>query len=839
MPFPSATKDAVLAYRAAGFWNVPVPHREKKPVVEGWPDLRLKEDDLPRYFNSHPQNVGILLGDEYGTTDIDLDCPEAVRAARFFLPETGMIFGRASNPSSHWFYRSDPPQSSRFYKDTTGKMLVELRCQTSDGAVGLQTVVPPSTHQESGELIRFENGCGPMPANVDADVLLTAVARIAAAALLARHWPARGQGRHNTMLALAGGLARAGWPEEDTKLFCRAVYRSLSDPDPKARDRSDDEVEYTFKRMAEGKEFTGWPHVLQAVSDTVVDHVTAWLEIGSTVVQARNQAASQVQVVPRDADGNRIIDVTFTQNVASWPAPMSQEAFYGLAGEFIDLVQPHTEADPHFLLLMFLVYAGNVIGRKYYVMAGGDEHYTNLFVCGVGATSIGRKGSATGPVEKLFRDGSLAPGLGNLLPSLSSGEGLIWQIRDPIFKKVKNKRTKEIEEDLVDEGVEDKRLLVNVGEFISVIQMMRRQGNTLSPVVRSAWESGYLVSPTKNSPAKSTGAHVSIVAAISREELLRAVEETDADNGLLNRFLWCCSRRSKALPEGGKLWEVIESPAWRSLQEDFNKKTFGASQRIQRDADAADIWGRDYHPEQGVYAVLSRERYGLAGAATARAAAQVLRLSLLYAVLDGQQEIQKEHLDAGLAVWDYCEASARYVFGDALGDPIADAVLKALRAAPTGLTRTELRDHFHRRRTEGEITARYSSCTAKGWRGSSGRRPVADPLSAGSRPAAGPGDKRVVSAAFYRKLSLLFSIYIVYVVSIDERDERGEQMIGKKGSDHTTKGTKGPSGLAVTRASEERRTVKHTTSTRQSGVPRDALAIWAPGRSRGSALSSA
>jgi hypothetical protein len=191
---------------------------------------------------------------------------------------------------------------------------------------------------------------------------------------------------------------------------------------------------------------------------------------------------------------------------------------------------------------------------------------------------------------------------------------------------------------------------------------------------------------------------------ISKEELLRAIEETDADNGLLNRFLWCCCRRSKTLPEGGRLWQVVESPAWRRLQEDFNRIGLLPAARLERNEDAADIWGRDSHPDRGVYAELSRERYGLAGAATARAHAQVLRLSLLYAVLDRAPEIRSEHLDAALAVWRYCEDSARYIFGDALGDPTADAVIKALRAAQQGLTRTDIRDHFHRKKQEGEIT---------------------------------------------------------------------------------------------------------------------------------------
>jgi hypothetical protein len=694
---------------------VPVPYREKKPTITGWPNLRLSAVDLPRYFNGRPQNIGVLLGD-FGLADVDADCGEAVRAAAFFLPDTRMKFGRASKPASHWFYRMDPAHRSLAYKDIDGKMILELRCQAKDGSTGMQTVVPPSTH-ESGEAIRFEPGCSPMPANIDADVLLPVVARTAAAALLARHWPARGHGRHDTMLALAGGLARAGWEPEDVKVFCRAVYHSLADPDPKALFRSDAECDYTFKRKQDGQEFTGWPRVIEAVGKEVVERALGWLGIRVARADVRDDGWRQHDDAPQ-----------FGGNVAPWPQPMKAEAFYGLAGRFVEMVEPHTEADPNFLLLMFLGYAGNIMDRKCYVMAGGDAHFTNLYVCGVGPTSAGRKGSATAPVEAFFTKGDRAPGFGNMLPSLSSGEGLIWTIRDEVWGKQYNKKTRETEDVLLHEGVADKRLIVNMGEFVSALQMMRRQGNTLSPVVRSAWESGNLVSPTKNSPAKATGAHVTIIGAISKEELLRTVEENDADNGLLNRFLWCCSRRSKALPEGGRLWEVVESEAWRELQGCFNRVSPIKPRRMVRDPEAADLWGRDSHPDLGVYAQLSRERYGLAGAATARAHAQVLRLSLLYAALDGAEEIRREHLDAALAVWDCCEASARYVFGDALGDPTADAIIKALRAAPQGLTRTDLRDQFHRRKQEGEITRALFLLHQKGLarfeRQETGGRPV-------------------------------------------------------------------------------------------------------------------
>jgi hypothetical protein len=97
-----------------------------------------------------------------------------------------------------------------------------------------------------------------------------------------------------------------------------------------------------------------------------------------------------------------------------------------------------------------------------------------------------------------------------------------------------------------------------------------------------------------------------------------------------------------------------------------------------------------------VYGELSEGKAGLAGALLARAEAHVLRLALLYALLDQSAEIKAEHLLAALALWEYCDRSVRFIFGDTLGDPVADELLRLLRGCPAGLTRTEIRDYFQR-----------------------------------------------------------------------------------------------------------------------------------------------
>jgi hypothetical protein len=107
-----------------------------------------------------------------------------------------------------------------------------------------------------------------------------------------------------------------------------------------------------------------------------------------------------------------------------------------------------------------------------------------------------------------------------------------------------------------------------------------------------------------------------------------------------------------------------------------------------RDDEARALW-REVYPD------LSEGRSGLFGSLTARAEAQVTRLSLLYAALDESQQIRRVHLSAALAVWDYCRESVRYIFGDAVGDAVADTILRALRSSGP-LTKTAISKLFHR-----------------------------------------------------------------------------------------------------------------------------------------------
>jgi len=387
------------------------------------------------------------------------------------------------------------------------------------------------------------------------------------------------------------------------------------------------------------------------------------------------------------------------QGTPAWPDPPEDAAFYGMAGEFVRLVEPISEADRVALLIQFLAAFGSVIGRHAYFVAEQTSHHTNLFVVIIGRTSKARKGSSWSHVFRVFQACDLDWASDRVKSGLSSGEGLIWQVRDAIYKKEpekddKARRTGGYVDVCVDPGVADKRLLAQEPEFSTVLRMTDREGNTLSAIIRKAWETGNLEALTKNSPAKATGAHISLVGHIVKDEIRRYLSRTEAGNGFANRFIWVCAKRSKVIcddiPPNAVNWDPLIARL-RSVIESAR-----GTEQLRRDEGAQEIWRK-------VYPTLSEGASGLFGAVTSRGEAQVMRLACLYALLDGSSVIKAAHLRAALAFWDYSEASARFIFGDALGDPIADDILNALRMNPSGLTRTQISDLFGRNRNRDQI----------------------------------------------------------------------------------------------------------------------------------------
>jgi hypothetical protein len=350
-------------------------------------------------------------------------------------------------------------------------------------------------------------------------------------------------------------------------------------------------------------------------------------------------------------------------------------------------------------LAVLLSGIGNALGRSAHALVIGKPHHARINAVLVGKTREGAKGSAQGAAEAVLAQA--LPGWHRLrrVTGLSTGEGLIKAVRDERIDKEpirdKGKNIVGYQDVIVDSGVQDKRLWVVEEEFARVIKVMQRETNTLSALIRDAWDGGNLQTLTSGNPYLATEPHITIIGHITPEELKRYLGATEVANGFANRFLWWLVRRSQLLPDG----DTLDPARLRYWGEQLGAVVEEVRERLifplRRDDAAREKWHR-------VYPRFGEGVTGLLGAVLSRAEAQTLRLSVLYAALDLSPVIGLDHLNAALAIWEYCHNSALVIFGDETGDPVMDTILAALKDGPK--TTTELHNRFSRNLAADQMT---------------------------------------------------------------------------------------------------------------------------------------
>lgn len=377
----------------------------------------------------------------------------------------------------------------------------------------------------------------------------------------------------------------------------------------------------------------------------------------------------------------RLPVVTADDAIRPWPV-LHPDALPGLAGEFVSLATQGSEVDPAAVLITFLVRFGVEVygfapGKGPYVRVGETRHPPRLYTVIAGASSRARKGTSAKPVLRLYEDipvkwrhgAPIAPYTGG---PLSSGEGLAFRLRERDEDGVDSDKSEN-----QSEQHEDKRLCVLDEEFAAAIASTKREGNTLSMAVRSFWDSGNYEPLTKTAQVRVRDAHVGIVTHITIREVRRNLDAMQIANGFANRFIWACARRSKlvACPE------PIPEDAFTAFQDKLWERIRLAQARseVPLTAGAKSFW-------QGAYPEISKDRPGAGGDITARGEAHCLRLALVYALLDGADRIGPEHLWPALALWQYAQDSALYIFGNGEEESLLGKVLFLLQSGPKSTT---------------------------------------------------------------------------------------------------------------------------------------------------------
>jgi hypothetical protein len=372
------------------------------------------------------------------------------------------------------------------------------------------------------------------------------------------------------------------------------------------------------------------------------------------------------------------------------PKEFPRDALYGVLGDIVKVREDYTEAPRSFLYSCLIAFASAYVGKTPSFTIGATRHGAALYVLNVGESAKARKGTAEDEARFVFDvvDPEFMAKGGALVHGVSSAEGL--------GDRLDNRINSENDDDGKPTLKFDPRFLNVESEFSRVLKVAARAGNPIEEALTTLWDSGSMHSQTRNRPITVQGVHFAMLASITKSAFDDFYLAQAASRGLGNRIMYVHGTRAHVIahPEVVRR-EDIEPFAMRIRA----ARTFALkhSDPFQLTVAAHDRW-------EVIYAELDLvEDRGAVGAVLHRSGAIVRRLALLFAVLDLSDTIDVPHLDAAYAFWRFSADTARYLFGNSLGDADLDKAYRALSDAPAGLTTTDLNAVFSRNKNGAQL----------------------------------------------------------------------------------------------------------------------------------------
>lgn len=705
---PQRLHDAALTYVERGWTLVPV--RDKRPMGDAWNTrtaMRTAGDVHMRLgARTKANGVGVLLG-ESGLCSFD---PDDLQSTRKGLAKLGIDVDDVLD--SGWRIESGKPNSARALfalpkGDALGWKRLRIRKPRNQWKVGkdgelhpsyaivfelraqsynLQDVLPPSAHP-SGSVYsaqplpkRMPVLAGPLlalwyrwqanPKEAEAELFdAFGVPKEDRAPSLTGEpgkldYPSGARMDYNAATSVEELLERHGYEQHDGGRWahpgatgspgCRAIPGK---DDLWRSDNGGDPLHGTFDAWA--------AHV-------VLDH-NGDQQAAEAAWYAEHPKGSEFAPI-EDDDGDEEDDVL--QGLPELP----DAALYGVLGAVVDAATRNSEATRVGVAVSVLAEFAVRYGGALRLRIGDDDRTVPLFALMVGPTGKGRKGTSSAFPKRLFAEvdrcarawswqdehGNCSglPGTPQVVTGVSSGQGLIDLVRDEGVTYTQAGQERQMP------GAADKRLLVDLSEFATVLVQSSNEGNILSQVLRDAFDGKPLASPARTNQLRSTGAHICMLGHVTMHEFRKQTVEnkrnTDISNGLLNRFCIVYSARNKLVanpkPVPDDIRRALAQRIAFSVHEVFaDVGNVGPNDRrlveFRLDRRAQVLW-------DSVYKTISNQRYDseVVAALMSRREALARMLAVLLAALNGECRVSRAALLAALAWSEYMVASTSRVF---------------------------------------------------------------------------------------------------------------------------------------------------------------------------------
>jgi len=368
----------------------------------------------------------------------------------------------------------------------------------------------------------------------------------------------------------------------------------------------------------------------------------------------------------------------------NFPADPDPIVYGGLLGDCVMDLAPSTDASLAALLGALIAFSGMLVpgyGLFY------RRHTSSAYIALVGESSVGRKGTAMTRVHDALA-AAIEPTYVNrvIADGLNSGEALVSHLH--------YKATAFVHEPNV--------ALVYGEEYAGLMAARQREGSTLDPKMREAFDGGPLSNRRSNAadtkPVDANSYWVGALVGITPNELRARQEAGAMQSGSANRWLYLPVTRREVSPSNGEPRFSPENAAAlikarRQALEEWKTRVSEGPTVIRT------LGAYDDH--------LRRTSSGLALDLTRRFSAIAYRIALIHALADRSREISRSHLDRAIGLTEYARSGIRWVFGDTVGSPDADLLARHLmdsgRLSKTAITREIIRDPIRRQAAIDEL----------------------------------------------------------------------------------------------------------------------------------------
>lgn len=415
--------------------------------------------------------------------------------------------------------------------------------------------------------------------------------------------------RHALALAVSAMLAKEGVAYEEAGL----IVHQLGADDPELEDRMR-AVKTTYERLASGFPVSGY----YGAADVLT-------------IQERDELAGKIRSLVRRVGHVEFVDAR--ADVEEQPAEFSeipQEVLFGWMQQYVELMNPTTEAPRAFHLGVGLTVAGAFLGRSVRVRYGSDELFPNLYTMLVGASGRTRKDSAIRRGTSLLR--SADSGLGHfsrspvsILRDIGSAEGLLTHLATY------------------------PSTLLHLSELSRLMANAKREvTRSISPTLMEAWDCPPVMTNQTKNPVVAKDPTLSALAAVQPDVLADLMTDADIHSGFANRWFYVAGQGGEAKP-----WpEQMPRDKARYLYERLVAAREIAAKReraLELDPEAHDLWESWY-----------LEQFAIGGTTEELAMQQRLpviavKIALILTALEGAAAISAEALNAGIrtASWSW------------------------------------------------------------------------------------------------------------------------------------------------------------------------------------------